>query len=634
MRQLLQGLISYVGGFTVIAELNDEQVQCLSGGPVLCALSQTINPEAGGIGGTGGSTGGRYSERARAALRAAMTQEGPTLVQSFWHSLMAQRDLLVSHTAIINGFTENKGGLKLLGYLLDTSHTQLLQLTQYLVLVASAAHPYSELLPDVDQLFRPKGHRLMADQLPLAFHLCRPGLPPYGVLPSDDEKDRQTTVAKLGEAVKPFLPGQSEEALDGLSLNFYLTFWRLSLYDIYVPCDSYKKQIASMEREMVEMQGAADGRATAATPNPTKQTIKRAKKEIHRLREHIDKLRVEETLQLENHHRVLERLRRECGGWWKQEVGNEQATVALVKWMLAQRVMLSVQDALFCAHFVKLLVTLHPPGFQLLDFYNVATTLLMVLVQCCTESEARWFGVFLRDIMHYVKDLRSIGDSSKFAEYVAGNSAFYRHYRPYGEKDAEYLKLSELKKGHAKWEGRVCKALKPGLEKSADWSEKRNALTVLISCHEYCPVHYRSARAVMHQLEALSKDQGQPPDIKTMAGGLLSKMRQREDSLLDRPPPKPAHDHSKPSEGQSKSAEAHGKSTEAHNKPSDSHARTTSSSQGHALNALSSPSTGVKRSATDSPNSTTTSPEGKKLRANDERSERSSARERGRPPRE
>ncbi|KAF4729164.1 hypothetical protein FOZ63_006251, partial [Perkinsus olseni] len=396
----------------------------------------------------------------------------------------------------------------------------------------------------------------------------------------------------------------------------------------------YKKQIASMEREMVEMQGAADGRATAATPNPTKQTIKRAKKEIHRLREHIDKLRVEETLQLENHHRVLERLRRECDGWWKQEVGNEQATVALVKWMLAQRVMLSVQDALFCAHFVKLLVTLHPPGFQLLDFYNVATTLLMVLVQCCTESEARWFGVFLRDIMHYVKDLRSIGDSSKFAEYVAGNSAFYRHYRPYGEKDAEYLKLSELKKGHAKWEGRVCKALKPGLEKSADWSEKRNALTVLISCHEYCPVHYRSARAVMHQLEALSKDQGQPPDIKTMAGGLLSKMKQREDSLLDRPPPKPAHDHPKPSDGQSKSAEAHRKSTEAHNKPSDSHARTTSSSQGHALNALSSPSTGVKRSATDSPNSTTTSPEGKKLRTNDERSERSSARERGRPPRE
>lgn len=286
-----------------------------------------------------------------------MTQEGPTLIQSFWHSLMAQRDLLVSHSAIINGFTENKGGLKLLGYLLDTSHTQLLQLTQYLVLVTSTAHPYSDLLPDIHQLFRPKGHRLMADQLPLAFHLCRPGLPPYGVLPAEDEKDRQTIVAELSEAVKPFLPGHSEEALDGLSLGFYLTFWRLSLYDIYVPCDSYKKQIALMEREMVEMQGAAEGRPTAATPSPTKQTIKRAKKEIHRLKEHvgpfespivfitmsmqIDKLRVEETLQLENHHRVLERLRRECGGWWKQEVGNEQATIGLVKWMLAQRVMVT-----------------------------------------------------------------------------------------------------------------------------------------------------------------------------------------------------------------------------------------------------------------------------------------------------
>merc|ERR1719320_1022109 len=104
-------------------------------------------------------------------------------------------------------------------------------------------------------------------------------------------------------------------------------------------------------------------------------------------------------------------------------------------------------------------------------------------IRSCSEREAQIFGVFLREMMSYVVTLRN--DEALFDAESKGNPCFYRNYYE-GTCAVDFATLSDIKKGHSKWEGRIYKSWKASLD-SEEWMERRTALLLLSHSYEAFP---------------------------------------------------------------------------------------------------------------------------------------------------
>lgn len=189
----------------------------------------------------------------------------------------------------------------------------------------------------------------------------------------------------------------------------------------------------------------------------------------------------------------------------------------------------------FCSNFVKLLIKLKTPGFHLLDFYNSWTIMLTQCLKSCSEREAKVFGVFLREMMQYVLYLRQ--DEKTFLAEMKDNPAFYRNYRDEPSKTTkdspiEWTNFADIKRGHSKWEGRIYKVMRQGLE-ADDWMEKRNALLLLSQAYEAFPVVERYASLVLQAVVGMQEreDSG---DLKTLAASLTVKLRAQQERWVDK----------------------------------------------------------------------------------------------------
>merc|ERR1711915_66305 len=251
----------------------------------------------------------------------------------------------------------------------------------------------------------------------------------------------------------------------------------------------------------------------------------------HALKERRQNLQKEEEDYKENHEKCGQRLLEEYQEWIGP-MGQQNATKFFVTEMLAPRMLTSTSDALYCVYFIKQMIKMKTPQFQLLDFYNCLTLCLPQFMRCSTESEAEIFGLFLRDMMQYILDLRQ--NEAKFNETIKDNPVFYRNYYGSNSKkfEIQYCSFKELKKGHAKWESRIIKAVKPGL-RSDDWMEKNTALKVLYKTFRVCPLVDKNAKDVLELVDEISTKEVRK-DIKTFAASLAVRLKlQKERWIID-----------------------------------------------------------------------------------------------------
>ncbi len=57
-------------------------------------------------------------------------------------------------------------------------------------------------------------------------------------------------ISPIVESVRPLI---SPEVLEGISPQFFVTFWSLSMYDLPVPVDSIQKEIQKIEQQSVSV---------------------------------------------------------------------------------------------------------------------------------------------------------------------------------------------------------------------------------------------------------------------------------------------------------------------------------------------------------------------------------------------
>lgn len=546
IRVILENLIEFMGGTTLVTDMNADQLSCLAGGPRLRSESIAF----------GKKEDQNRKDRTRLALFNTISELG--LVRGLWYSLSEQRCHYTS-----DSFSEAHGGgagLKLLSMLFDGNHACFLKLTEFLV-QACTREKYAALMPPLQEVFT------MLEPS-LAFLAIRHGLPPYGkkeakaapaitngdstgtngeasagaaAAATENQAESSSTatstvttlalptvesdVEELEKVCETHLKDMLEAEQKGLSRKFYITFWRLSLQDIFVPNEGYDKTMKTLEQHLKANETQRKNLERDQRDATHNRDYKALKKEITRLNDFQTKLREEMLQQKVMHMKVISRISNEKGEWIIN--ASPGATTAFIQYLLHPRVLTSHSDMLFCCHFVRLMISQKTPGFQLLDFYNLWTNMMTQCIRCCTEREATIFGVFIKEMMSYIVSLRK--SEAEFNEQMKGNCVFYRnYYNKETPRDAEeWCGFRDIVKGHAKWEGRIHKALKQGMD-AEEWMEKRNVLLLLSQSCEAFPLVTKYAKQTLESVEALSNKE-ELSDLKTLATSLTVMLKNRRE---------------------------------------------------------------------------------------------------------
>ncbi|CAJ1381245.1 unnamed protein product [Effrenium voratum] len=554
IRVVLEKLMEHMGGLIVVKDLTAEQLLCLAGGQRLRLESVSV----------GTRPDPQRKERTRKALMDSMVDLG--LAPALWDCLSKQR--LYFHSEGFSEVNSDEGSLKLLCMLLDGNQECFLSLVEFLS-QASSREKYLKLVPAFQQIFG-------VLEPSLAYSSLRPGLAPFarGVAPKTDGDPKAMVATPEEMELYKQLSGVARQCLakapeeDGLSMDFFVTFWRLSLQDIFVPAEGYERvlsRIMAGHKSFEEQKTKLDRKYNVDTHSREYKALQR---NLARQKEAYDKLKEEQLVQKLNYEKVLARLEQEKNGWFLKY--GPEATHAFVAEMLVPRALTSPADALFCCKFARLLIKIKTPGFLVLDFYNSWTLMLSMNLRSCTEREAQICGLFLKEMMAYICGLRK--SEKAYEAEMKDNPCFYRHH--YDEKmvdtPLEFAKHSDILRGHNKWEGRIYKVLRQNLE-SEDWTEKRNTLLLLSQSCESYPVVEKYllkktageglsksiagnvflsqktwyARGVLQCVENL-RDREKANDLKTLANSLAVKLRATSKSWIKteskeapKPGPKP-----------------------------------------------------------------------------------------------
>ena len=505
IRVVLEKLMEHMGGLIVVKDLTAEQLLCLAGGPRLRLESVSVGARPDPL----------RKEKTRKALMDSLVELG--LATALWDCLSKQRLFFLSES--FSEVNSGEGALKLLCALIDGSQDCFLSLIDF-ISQAAAREKYMKLVPPFQQIFG-------VLEPPLAYAALRPGLPPFarGASKADAKASLVATPEEV-ELHKQLL-GVAQQCLtrsteeDGLSMDFYVTFWRLSLQDIFVPTDGYEKVLSRMMNSQRQFEDTKARMERNRNFDNHSRDYKTLQRNIVRQKEVYDKVKEEHLQQKLNFEKVLARLELEKSGWFLKK--DQEATQALVAEMFMPRALTSYADAMFCCKFVRLLIRMKTPGFLFLDFFNCWTLLLCMNLRGCTEREAQICGIILREMMSYVFSLRQ--SEKTYEQEMKDNPCFHRHHydETQLEGPVEFAKHSEIVRAHSKWEGKIYKTLKISLE-SEEWTDKRNALLLLSQSCESCPVAEKFAKGVLHCVENV-REREKASDLKTLANSLAVKLK-------------------------------------------------------------------------------------------------------------
>ncbi|KAJ2888804.1 THO2 plays a role in transcriptional elongation, partial [Coemansia asiatica] len=196
---------------------------------------------------------------------------------------------------------------------------------------------------------------------------------------------------------QPFLSASNV----GISAEFIAVFWALTLYDIEIPVDRYKKEIDT-QNALIKRIDAMVKQSSSRSKNLMLSQI-RARAALT-----IDGLEKEMQDQKQHVSRIRRWLIAQKDFWFCMSNGQRKVvSKALIQHCILPRAVLSASDAYFCA---KMLWMMHFPlatnKFSLMIVCdNIFGDNLSTLLAACTENEARNYAKFLNAMLSYLSPL-------------------------------------------------------------------------------------------------------------------------------------------------------------------------------------------------------------------------------------
>ncbi|KAJ3173709.1 THO complex subunit 2 [Geranomyces variabilis] len=291
------------------------------------------------------------------------------------------------------------------------------------------------------------------------------------------------------EAVIPILPAA---AWRGITPMFYVTFWQLSLHDIFFPAARYSAEITSQKNTLRDL----EREITKLTQmHGVNEDIRKKRKEVERIQIMIKTLESESRIHEAHHGKVMQRLRAESAHWFESSTGRPETTQMILQYCLQPRCVQSPADAVFCAKFILLIHNLGSPFVPTVTLYDKIFTrdVIHATVFASTEDEIKNFGLFLATIL---KTLTAWHHSATLfnKEAIGADLPGFLKRWPTGLiigkmdlKTTDFVSHGDFTLVHRKWHLKLTKAIEACIM-SGEYMQIRNAIYVLDKVNDYYPV--------------------------------------------------------------------------------------------------------------------------------------------------
>ncbi|XP_031492162.1 THO complex subunit 2 isoform X2 [Nymphaea colorata] len=519
---LLQELIQQMANVQYTENMTEEQLDAMGGG-------ETLRFQATSFGITrNNKVLTRSTNRLRDAL---LPKDEPKLAIPLLLLIAQHRSMVV-----INADAQY---IKMLSEQFDRCHGSLLQYVEFLSSAVTPSTAYAQLIPTLDDLV----HKYHLDP-EVAFLIYRPVMRLFKYWRGSDifwpcdviketisDKDSEVSatsddmVLDLGSShkcltwtdllntVRSMLP---VKAWNSLSPDLYVTFWGLTLYDLYVPKHRYESEIAKQHASLKALEELADNSSSAIT---------KRKKEKERVQEILDRLTNEYRKHEEHVASVHRRLSHEKDIWLTSCPDTLKINMEFLQRCIFPRCTFSMPDAVYCAFFVRELHSLGTPFFNTVNHIDVLICkTLQPMICCCTEYEAGRLGRFLYETLKMAYYWKS---SDIIYERECGNMPGFAVY--YRDPNSQRVTYSQFIRVHWKWSGRITRLLIQCLE-STEYMEIRNALIILTKISSVFPVTKKSGINLEKRVAKIKGDERE--DLKVLATGVAAALAARKTSWV------------------------------------------------------------------------------------------------------
>mmetsp|Transcript_20596 Transcript_20596/g.40842 ORF Transcript_20596/g.40842 Transcript_20596/m.40842 type:complete len:1394 (-) Transcript_20596:90-4271(-) len=455
-----------------------------------------------------------------------------------------------------------KQHIKVIGSMYDDVEAVLCLLLEYLSDSSDDQPPgpgtkerYAASLPTLADL-----HRKYGVDTAVAWMLCRP-LVRKSMFYSDDSK--VSDKAEVPGYLKNFTAGSPEmlssykcllpePAWKHITSAMFEAFYSYSIYDICCPEERYNTEIGRLKKEIDRLsqlqRGGSEARATmsalaaaAAAAGGTAAQIQQATSftqnhlnELNRLKNNVSNLERDFERQKKRCTLVKSKLEALKGALISDD-RNSMFSCAFMTFCVYPRCMLSPEDALYCAHFVRLLHDLKVEEFSTIEVIDNIINSVSGSLYCVTEDEAGNLSIFVHEIWKVVNSWRYNDDC--FASELMGTpgSKLSREFAELSNIGAhsvnEGIAKDDYKALYTQWHRKLGIAA-IGCLNSPEYMFTRSALIVLSRIVLVFPTQPKMGEKILKALAPLQSDDNPRPDIRATAQGYCSQLlKARDDGM-------------------------------------------------------------------------------------------------------
>jgi THO complex subunit 2 len=333
---------------------------------------------------------------------------------------------------------------------------------------------------------------------------------------------------------KSIIPLHPVKIWEDISPQFLTTFWSLTMYDLYVPDETYQQVITKTRQQSL---------ATMESSNNNK-----GKKEQERYVTLVEKLQDEKKKQHEHVEKVMYRLRQEKDSWFLSRSAKSAKNETITRFLqlcLFPRCTFTSIDAVYCAKFVHVIHMLKTPNFSTLLCYDRVsscqfverrfTVSIVIQLFCdvtysitsCSENEAMRYGRFLYAMLETV--MRWHKSKELFDRECANYPGFVTKYRLNNQHADNLDNVGYENYRHVchKWHYKLAKAMVTCLD-SKDYVQIRNSLIILIKIIPFFPVLQKVGQFIEKRIEKVrDEEKNNRQDLFTLSSSYLGLLKQR-----------------------------------------------------------------------------------------------------------
>ncbi|KAK7790717.1 hypothetical protein R5R35_007956 [Gryllus longicercus] len=482
---ILKEIVQKMAGIEAAEEMTAEQLDAMAGGELL-------KGEAGYFSQV------RNTKKSSQRLKEALAESNLAVALCL---LMAQQRYCVVYKET------DQNHLKLVGKLYDQCQDTLVQFGTFLGSTLSMEE-YVTKLPSI--------HSMLADyhmHADVAFFLARPMFTHAinkfeSVRKADPNNKKLSPSAKhqlyceaASEVMSPIVasvrPLHPMKVWEDISPQFLVTFWSLTMYDLFVPADSYQREINKIKALAAQ---ALDAKDMAAS---------KGKKEQERFQALMEKLHDEKKKQQEHVEKVMARLKQEKDSWFlsrSAKAAKNETITQFLQLCLFPRCIFTAMDAVYCAKFVHTIHSLKTANFSTLLCYDRLFCDITYSVTSCTENEANRYGRFLCAMLETV--MRWHSEKSTFEKECANYPGFVTKFRVSNQfsEANDHVGYENYRHVCHKWHYKITKAMVVCLD-SKDYVQIRNSLIILIKILPHFPVLAKLRQIIERKIEKVREEE-------------------------------------------------------------------------------------------------------------------------------